>query len=197
MPDYPFVTRIVITLISLSVGSVLLAVFIDFIMFDSKQEIKRSKQSIVATGSMLGFFALYYSVIALKLGCVRSGGLLLVAIGTAMIVTGAVINILGRLQLKGNWANHIKIYHEHILVDEGVYCLVRHPLYASLMLMLFGGSTVYRNWMSAVMTAFIFVPFMYYRAKQEEVLLREEFSEYKDYARNTGMFFPKLRKKGL
>jgi len=70
--------------------------------------------------------------------------------------------------------------------------VVRHPLYASIMLMLFGGSIAYRNWLSAVLTAFVFIPFMYYRAKQEETLLQEEFTEYEEYKNTTGMFFPKL-----
>jgi len=33
---------------------------------------------------------------------------------------------------------------------------------------------------------------MYYRAKQEEKFLQEEFAEYKEYKKKTGMFFPKL-----
>ncbi|MGK0469242.1 MAG: protein-S-isoprenylcysteine O-methyltransferase Ste14, partial [Clostridium sp.] len=39
---------------------------------------------------------------------------------------------------------------------------------------------------------FIFIPFMYYRAKQEETLLIQTFSEYNDYIKRTGMFFPKI-----
>jgi protein-S-isoprenylcysteine O-methyltransferase Ste14 len=109
-----------------------------------------------------------------------------------MIVAGAIINLLGRVQLKGNWTNHIKIYESHSLVNRGIYNVVRHPLYASIMLMLFGGSVAYRNWLSAALTAFVFIPFMYYRAKQEEVLLLEEFTEYVEYKKTTGMFLPKL-----
>lgn len=109
-----------------------------------------------------------------------------------MIVIGTVINIIGRIQLKSNWANHIKIYKNHSLINRGIYKVVRHPLYASIMLMLFGGSIAYRNWLSAVLTAFVFIPFMYYRAKQEETLLQEEFTEYEEYKNTTGMFFPKL-----
>jgi len=185
---------IVSALVTLSVVAVFVAIFIDFVIYNNKNTVKKSKRSIVATGSMIGFYVIYYLVLRYRLGRLFIIDYNIIYIGTAMIVAGAIINILGRLQLKGNWANHIKIYEGHILVNRGIYKVVRHPLYASIMLMLFGGSIAYRNWLSAVLTAFVFIPFMYYRAKQEETLLQEEFAEYAEYKKTTGMFFPKLWK---
>lgn len=200
------------SVIILSVIAVFIAVFVDFIKYNSKAEVKKSKRSIVATGSMIGFYFVYYLVLRFQLGafrvwnpdidgCVITGTMImentavvLGLIGTTIIVAGALLNIIGRLQLKSNWANHIKIYENHSLVNRGIYKAVRHPLYASIILMLFGGSIAYRNWLSVVLTAFVFIPFMYYRAKQEEILLREEFAEYEEYIKTTGMFFPKLWK---
>jgi protein-S-isoprenylcysteine O-methyltransferase Ste14 len=177
--------------ITLSVVAVFAAILIDFINYNQKDAVKKSKRSIVATGSMIGFYIVYCFVLRFRLGSFDFANIYIALIGTIMIVFGAVVNILGRIQLKGNWANHIKIYHDHSLVTRGVYRIVRHPLYASLMLILFGGSIAYKNWLSAALTAFVFIPFMYYRAKQEEKLLQEEFSEYTEYKRKTGMFFPK------
>jgi len=196
--------------VTLSVIAVFAAVLVDFVKYNSKSDVKKSKRSVIATGSMIGFYVVYYLVLWLQLGafhvwdpdadgCVVTGAMvvehtavILGLIGTPIIAGGALLNILGRLQLKSNWANHIKIYENHSLVNHGIYKVVRHPLYASIMLMLFGGSIAYRNWLSAALTAFVFIPFMYYRAKQEEALLLEEFKEYEEYKRTTGMFFPKL-----
>ena len=179
-------------IIIISVISIFVAVFVDFMKYDSKDTVKKGKRSIVAAGSMVGFYVVYYLTLRFQIGNIDFSSLTLIIVGTAMIAAGAAVNILGRLQLKGNWANHIKIYDGHRLVNRGVYKIVRHPLYASIMLMMFGGSVAYRNWLSAVLTAFVFIPFMYYRAKQEEMLLTEEFAEYAEYKKNTGMFFPKL-----
>jgi protein-S-isoprenylcysteine O-methyltransferase Ste14 len=33
---------------------------------------------------------------------------------------------------------------------------------------------------------------MYYRAKQEETFLMQEFERYADYSKRVGMFFPKF-----
>ena len=102
------------------------------------------------------------------------------------------MNILGRLSLGRNWANHIKIYSDHVLVSGGVYNIVRHPLYASLIWMFLGASLVYFNYLAFLAIAFVFSPFMYYRAKQEEELLLKEFEEYNAYQQKVGMFFPKI-----
>lgn len=212
-PDFSL-ADIFTAVITLSVIAVFTAIFVDFAKFDSKNNVKKSNRSIVATGSMIGFYVFYYIVLRFQFGafhvwnpavdgCVikemtvmEHTAIVLGSIGTSLIVSGAVINIVGRLQLGNNWANHIRIYNDHTLVINGVYKVVRHPLYSSIMLMLFGGSIAYRNLLSAALTAFVFVPFMYYRAKQEEALLQEEFAEYAEYRKTTGMFLPKLWKKG-
>jgi protein-S-isoprenylcysteine O-methyltransferase Ste14 len=186
------ISYIISSVITLSVVAVFVAILVDFINYNHKNAVKKAKRSIVATGSMIGFYFVYYLVLRYHLGSLNFANINVALIGTTLIVLGAIANIAGRVQLKGNWANHIKIYDGHSLVNRGVYKIVRHPLYASIMLMLFGGSIAYKNWLSAALTAFVFVPFMYYRAKQEEELLQEEFAEYENYKKTTGMFFPKF-----
>jgi len=192
-----FTFEIIITyIITLSVTAVFIAIAADFILLDKRKDTKKEKKSIVATGTMVMYYLFYYLIIRSKLGEIsiegRPLGRFIIISGTLFIVLGAILNIWGRLQLKSNWANQIKIYKDHSLITTGSYSLVRHPLYASLMLMLFGGSLVYMNYLSAVLTVMIFIPFMYYRAKQEEALLMQQFEDYSDYKRKTGMFFPKI-----
>lgn len=184
--------KTITALVVLSVVSVFAAVFIDFQKFEHKNDVRKSKHSLVATGTMVSFFVVYFILLRFKIGAMQIRNDAVIAAGTAMVVSGAVCNILGRLTLKGNWANHIKIYSDHRLITTGIYRVVRHPLYASIILMLFGGCFVYRNWLCMLLTALIFVPFMYYRAKQEEALLETVFSEYDKYKEKTGMFFPKF-----
>jgi protein-S-isoprenylcysteine O-methyltransferase Ste14 len=185
-------SAVVSGVITLSVIAVFAAILVDFVKYDRKNTVKKGSRSIVATGSMLGFYVVYYMVIRFWWGSLYVRDVPIILLGTGMVVAGAVINIVGRMQLKDNWANHIKIYDDHSLVCRGVYRVVRHPLYASLMLMLLGGSLAYRNWLSAALTILIFIPFVYYRARQEETLLQEEFPEYVDYQRQVGMFLPRL-----
>lgn len=182
--------------ISSSVTILFAAIVMDFMLFEKKGGVKREKRSIVATGTMTLFYLVYFIVIWSRIGAIipeGSIGILAVRIaGTVLVALGSGMNILGRLSLKGNWADHVRIYKDQTLVETGIYGIVRHPLYSSLMVMLYGGSLAYLNWVSAVLTTFVFIPFMYYRAKQEESFLLQEFERYEDYRKRVGMFFPKF-----
>lgn len=189
---FEYATSVIITL---CVVALFIAIAIDFYLYRSKQGIKHEKRSAVATGSMIAFYLFYYVLLKYNIGKLPGISVELfriqVTIGVVLVALGTVINIVGRIQLKGNWANHIKIYENHSLVTRGVYSFARHPLYSSIIIMLFGGSLIYSNWVSAVLVAFVFVPSMVYRAKQEEKLLINEFSEYEEYKQQVGIFFPK------
>jgi len=105
------------------------------------------------------------------------------------------VNVRGRFNLGKNWSNQIKIYQDHYLVSSGVYHFVRHPLYGSIIWMFFGASLVYLNYLALLSNVLIFIPAMYFRAKQEEKMLMQEFPEYKEYQKRVGMFFPKFLNK--
>lgn len=104
------------------------------------------------------------------------------------------MNISGRFYLGSNWANHIRIYNNQTLIKTGAYGIVRHPLYSSLIFMFYGACLVYPNYLAFLSNTFIFIPFMYYRAKQEEDLLSKRFKGYHVYQKEVGMFFPKIKK---
>lgn len=178
--------------------AVLFSVAVDFVKFDSNNGAKRQKKSIVATGTMLFFFIIFYFLIRFGIGSLEIKNLylrvVLISIGLIIIMVGSVVNVWGRFNLGKNWANHIKIYQNHTLVERGAYKLVRHPLYASLIWAFYGACLVYLNYYALIANTLIFVPFMYYRAKQEEELLEKEFTGYNKYRQRVGMFFPKLFK---
>ena len=107
-------------------------------------------------------------------------------------VIGIVFNLLGRYYLGHNWGNNVVIYNDHTLVNKGVYKVVRHPLYASIIWMIYAVGILFQNYLVIILNTIVFIPFMYYRAKQEEKELVKVFKEYKNYRKNTGMFFPKI-----
>lgn len=182
-------------IVELCVLALFLSVAVDFVEFH-RQRPRARQRSVVATGSMTAFFLAYYALIKLQIGAValpfnrwRAG---MVACGLLVVVLGCAVNIAGRFHLGANWANQVTIYAGQGLVTRGVYAWVRHPLYASLIWMFYGGSLVYANYAAFLANALIFVPFMAYRAHQEEVLLLAAFPSYAGYRERTGRFFPKL-----
>lgn len=181
--------------IGLAVAAVFAAVFLNFWRCSRPQGVKQERRSLVATGTMTLFFAAFTLLIHYRIGALPlppapfrlAAGIP----GLALVVLGCAVNLLGRLRLGANWANQATIYTDQKLVVSGIYGWVRHPLYASLIWMFFGACLVFPNLAAFLATALVFVPFMYRRARLEELLLAREFPEYAGYQRRTGMFFPK------
>jgi len=179
-------------LISFPVIALLLAIAVDFMLFEQRSDTQKQKKSIIATGSMFLFYGVYLLMIRFDVLKIESIPIYVRYIGIFLLYVGCAINLIGRFTLQGNWANHIKIYNDHVLITYSVFGWVRHPLYVSLFIMLFGGALVYANLACFLLTAFVFIPMMYYRAKQEESLLGQAFDNYAIYKQKTGMFFPKF-----
>lgn len=193
-PDRLFLLACIFIVMCCTVA-VLGAVVVDFTQFNKRGEVRKEKKSIVETGTMMMFFFLFYLTLRSGVGTLAlpSTGLrlALAATGTFAVVAGSIVNIRGRLDLGKNWSNQIRIYTDHSLVTGGVYALVRHPLYASLIWMFTGASLLYRNFLALLATMLVFVPFMHYRARQEERMLEKEFAGYDAYRKQVGMFLPK------
>lgn len=169
------------------------AITINF--FEAKKEVHKTRRSVVETGSMTAFFLVVYLLIRFNTGRLaipEKVMYILSPTGLLMMILGCYVNIRGRMALGPNWANQVTLYREQTLVRTGVYRYLRHPLYGSLIWMFYGASLVYANYLAFLGTTFIFWPFMYYRARQEEKLLMEKFSDYMEYIKNTGMLFPKI-----
>jgi protein-S-isoprenylcysteine O-methyltransferase Ste14 len=185
-----------LVIIILCTLAIILSIIINF-SEANRRRVKQNKNSIVETGTMFLFFMIFYLTIRLNFGSFVINNLVLriflILTGLFIIVFGTFVNILGRINLGKNWANQVKIYENQTLVTSGVFRLVRHPLYASLIWIFYGASLVYVNYLAFLLNTFIFIPFIYYRAKQEEKLLIQEFKNYREYIQKVGMFFPKIK----
>lgn len=193
-----FIYIIVPTIVALSVFAVIVAIIIDFSKYNKKNNILHKKRTFVSTFTMSLFFIIYYFIIKLKIGFfyIENNVLkfFLLTLGTIFIISGAYINIKSRIILNSNWSDHIQIYTDQKLITTEAFKYVRHPLYASLFLMFYGGSFIYSNWLSFAVTTIIFIPMMNYRASQEEFYLEKKFNEYKKYKKYAGRFLPKTLK---
>lgn len=172
--------------------SMLAAVVFNFIN-SGKPRSFSERRSPVATASMAAFFVLLYLTIRLRWGAVEIQGLVIFrSLGLALMAFGTLFNIWGRIFLKTNWADQVRIYDDQQLVTNGPYRIVRHPLYASIIWMFYGAAIAYLNPLAALETSLVFIPAMVYRSNLEERALEEAFgNEYFNYRKNTGRFFPR------
>jgi methanethiol S-methyltransferase len=113
-----------------------------------------------------------------------TGAIVCDVVGQLLIVTGAVLGLIGWRQIyRGDGE----------LVNTGLYRRIRHPQYAGFFLFLLGSIL---NWPTLI--TLLMLPVLltvYYRlAKEEEADALMQFGdEYRRYQRVTGMFWPRLR----
>ena len=177
------------------VWAVLAAVALSFAVL-RRGEAKAVRRSPVATLTMLGFLAGFYLLVHYRVAELEelsySWRLVLAVVGCALLVSGAVVNLAGRLNLRRNWADQATIYNDQQLVTTGIYRYLRHPLYASLIWMYFGAALAYANLAALATNLLIFIPAMYWRARLEERLLVLHLPGYADYMKRTPMFVPRI-----
>lgn len=155
---------------------------------------KKEVKSVVETATMSAFFALIALVVNYRIGEFHYSNLYVNIFFLIIYILGIITNLLGRYYLGNNWGNNVVIYTDHTFVNKGVYKIVRHPLYASIIWMIYSVGVLRNNYLVFILNTLIFIPFMYYRAKQEEKELKKVFKEYDNYIKKTGMFFPNIIK---
>jgi protein-S-isoprenylcysteine O-methyltransferase Ste14 len=87
----------------------------------------------------------------------------------------------------------LQIKESHLLIKEGPYSRVRHPMYTVLNSFSFGISLVTANFLIIGFAILVILPFPFVAKKEERMLLDTFGDEYAEYMEQTGRFFPKLR----
>jgi protein-S-isoprenylcysteine O-methyltransferase Ste14 len=175
-------------------GSVLLK-FLQHKKITAPMIAKEQKHS-VATLSMAVVVACIFPFIANRIGILDVSDNTLVylyfAFGLFFMVFGCFWHLWAKLSLGKFWSDTIKTHKKHNIVENGAYHLSRHPMYGSLFLWMIGASFVTINWAALLITFFIFLPMIIFRAKAEESLLIQSNPEYVFYQNNVRMLLPSL-----
>jgi protein-S-isoprenylcysteine O-methyltransferase Ste14 len=113
-------------------------------------------------------------------------------IGLGLTVLGAAFAISARFVLGANWSASVTVKENHSFVHRGPYRLVRHPIYAGLLLAMLGTAVVYGEAGCFVALALAFVGW-WLKARREEEFMTEQFGEdYRRYQRNVRQLIPFL-----
>ncbi len=110
---------------------------------------------------------------------------LLVLCGVIALAIGG----LGVLKLGANLTPLPYPLDHNRLVTQGIYALIRHPLYSSQLFAALGW-VIYSLSLSHLLLLFIGFVFFDYKAAREEAWLTERHPEYADYARGTRKLIP-------
>jgi protein-S-isoprenylcysteine O-methyltransferase Ste14 len=110
-------------------------------------------------------------------------------VGSALIFAGAVFGISGACSLGRNLTPYPKPLESSRLVRTGIFRIVRHPLYTSLILLASGWSIVWSSG-SALLAAAGLAVLLDAKARLEERWLRARFPDYAAYALRVRRLLP-------
>ncbi|MCB0746157.1 MAG: isoprenylcysteine carboxylmethyltransferase family protein [Ignavibacteriae bacterium] len=111
-------------------------------------------------------------------------------IGLAVCIFGAFIAIWSRQLIGKNWSLAVQLKEDHELIQKGPYSLVRHPIYSGLILLFLGNAVMVGDWRGLIAVAIVFASFLYKSRKEENWLIAQFGTKYKNYKKNTDMFIP-------
>lgn len=109
----------------------------------------------------------------------------------ALVIAGLLLTWSARLHLGALWSSTSAPTQEHRLVETGPYRLVRHPVYAGLLLAAIA-TAIERGRMEAIAGALVLIVAVSLRAKLEERFLRRDLGDdaYSAYRRRVPMLIP-------
>ncbi|MDD1753222.1 MAG: isoprenylcysteine carboxylmethyltransferase family protein [Methanotrichaceae archaeon] len=114
-------------------------------------------------------------------------------LGAGFIVTGDLLFIWSHRALGRNWSPFLEIRKGHVLVIEGPYRFIMHPMYAAIFLIGMGVSLLSANWLIALAYMFpVTIMYLIRVADEEEMMIEQFGNEYKEYMLRTGRLIPRL-----
>jgi protein-S-isoprenylcysteine O-methyltransferase Ste14 len=147
--------------------------------------------------SALYFGICYVGWIPLPLTVAPPARTWMLVFGALLYFPGMGFVLWGRLALGKNYfvstGFGAQLFAGHQLVTGGPFAIIRHPMYAGLILAAFGSLLIYTTWTTLLFVCFS--PLMTVRAWREEATLAEEFGErWQAYCIRVPAFIPRLKR---
>lgn len=115
---------------------------------------------------------------------------LLNAIAVSLMIAAIIISQIAIATL-GKFFDRLTIKSDHHLVTEGIYSVVRHPIYTSYVLLFVGFCTMLQSLWGLSLLVVVCLVWFGNRIEIEEQMLQERFGqEYQSYCQRTKRLFP-------
>jgi len=127
------------------------------------------------------------------LGLEFHDNILFTYIGIAVSSIAIALFISSKITLGKNYSPCYDQRKPKNITSSGLYKYVRHPIYSSNLLLLFGTFIISGSYLMFI-NIIILSLFYIISAYREEKYLINNFKYYKNYSKNTGMFVPRYKK---
>jgi protein-S-isoprenylcysteine O-methyltransferase Ste14 len=155
------------------------------------------KRGRTAWSRELGVRAVIYVlvIILIRSGAFRDHGLSSdpwrAGVGLVFFAAGLAFAIWARLHIGRNWGTPMSQKNDPELVTSGPYRLVRHPIYAGILLA-GAGTAVALSWVSLIVVGLVGAYFSYSATVEERNMTSQFADSYPAYKRSTKMIIPLL-----
>jgi protein-S-isoprenylcysteine O-methyltransferase Ste14 len=113
-------------------------------------------------------------------------------LGTITWLVGLWVFWRSHADLGTNWSVSLELRSTHQLVTQGVYHLVRHPMYAAFILLGMAQALLLPNWLAGFSALVAITLLCAVRIPNEEAMMCEFFGQaYRDYMKRTGGIVPR------
>ncbi len=113
--------------------------------------------------------------------------------GFIIMVLGMGFNLIVRMNLGKNWVPLYKTTENQELVTEGIYSIIRHPFYLSVLILFSGISVISWNLYGLLLLLFALMALIVRIKKEEDELITKFGEEYEKYKKETPMLIPWLK----
>jgi protein-S-isoprenylcysteine O-methyltransferase Ste14 len=112
-------------------------------------------------------------------------------LGILFCAAGIVLAIWARIILGSNWSGIVTLKENHELITSGPYQYVRHPIYSSLLLSIFGTLLALAPFLSGIVAFLVTVIALRVKSLMEEKIMLRTFPEqYPQYKRQVRALIP-------
>jgi protein-S-isoprenylcysteine O-methyltransferase Ste14 len=109
--------------------------------------------------------------------------------GVLFLISGLVLLLASLFNLGKNLTPFPRPLPDSQLITTGVYSLVRHPMYLSVILVCLGFSLLTTNFIRLALTGILFV-FFDAKSRYEETWLKQKFPNYLNYQNRVKKLLP-------
>lgn len=113
-------------------------------------------------------------------------------IGLVFCVIGAIIACWSRYLLGKNWSLSIQRKENHELIQNGIYKILRHPIYTGLLLLFIGNALIVGDYRGLIAVIIVFISFWFKLLKEEKLLIETFGNQYIEYKNRTKALIPYL-----
>jgi protein-S-isoprenylcysteine O-methyltransferase Ste14 len=114
--------------------------------------------------------------------------------GVGLMIVALWVFWRSHVDLGQNWSQTLELRKGHQLVKHGIYRSIRHPMYAAIWLWCVAQGLLLENWLAGWWALAAFAVMYFVRTPREEQMMHQFLGEeYRDYVRQTGRIFPRVR----